>query len=56
MSLRQALDRSLGAHKLLAEGKDPGIEAKKAAIARSVAVSNTFEVMARNWFALQEER
>ena len=56
MSLRQARDRKLEARKLLAEGKDPGIEAKKAAIARSVAVSNTFEVMARNWFALQEER
>lgn len=56
MSLKQARDRKLEARKLLAEGKDPGIEAKKAAIARTVVASNTFELTARNWFALQQDR
>ena len=54
--MKQARDRKLEARKLLAEGKDPGIEAKKAAIARTVVASNTFELTARNWFALQQDR
>ncbi|ASJ92020.1 tyrosine-type recombinase/integrase [Porphyrobacter sp. CACIAM 03H1] len=56
LSLKEARDRKCDARKLLAEGRDPGLEAKKAAIARAMSASNTFEVVARNWFALQEDR
>ncbi len=56
LSLQEARERKLEARRLLADGKDPGIEAKKAAIARTLAKTNTFEIVARDWFALQEER
>ena len=56
VSLKEARVRKLHARKLLAEGRDPGIEAKKIAIGRSLATANTFEVVARNWFSVQEER
>lgn len=56
VSLKEAREKKLEARKLLAEGRDPGIEAKKAAIGRNLAAANTFEVVARNWFALQEDR
>lgn len=56
ITLKEARDRKLEARKLLGEGKDPGIEARKAAISRSLAAANTFEVIARNWFGLQEGR
>lgn len=54
--MKEARDRKVDARKLIAEGRDPGLEAKKAAIARAMSASNTFEVVARNWFALQEDR
>lgn len=56
LSLKEARERKCDARKLLAEGRDPGLEAKKAAIARAMSASNTFEVVARNWFVLQEDR
>jgi hypothetical protein len=56
VSLKEARDRKVEARKLLAEGRDPGLEAKKAAIARAMSASNTFEVVARSWFVLQEDR
>jgi len=56
VSLKEAREKKVEARKLLAEGRDPGIEAKKEAIGRSRAAANTFEVMARSWFALQEDR
>jgi integrase len=56
VSLKDAREKKLEARKLLAEGRDPGIEAKKAAITRNLAAANTFEVVARNWFSLQEDR
>lgn len=56
MSLKDARERKCEARKLLSEGRDPGIEAKKATLARTVAASNTFEVVARSWFAMQQDR
>lgn len=56
VSLKEAREKKVEARKLLGEGRDPGIEAKKEAIGRSRAAANTFEVMARSWFALQEDR
>lgn len=56
VSLKDARERKLKARKLLSEGRDPGIEAKKASIGRSMAAANTYEIVARNWFALQEDR
>ena len=56
VSLKDARERKLEARKFLAEGRDPGIEAKKAAIGRTLAAANTFEVIGRNWFGLQEDR
>jgi integrase len=56
ISLKEAREKKVEARKLLAEGRDPGIEAKKEAIGRSRAAANTFEVMARSWFSLQEDR
>ncbi|HMS19481.1 integrase arm-type DNA-binding domain-containing protein [uncultured Sphingorhabdus sp.] len=56
LSLRDARDRKAEARKLLREGRDPGIEAAKLRIERAVASANTFEALARGWFALQEGR
>ena len=56
VSLMQARERKRGAKKLLAEGRDPGIEAKKLAVQRAAANSNTFESLARVWFSVQEGR
>lgn len=56
LSLRDARDRKAEARKLLREGRDPGIEAAKLRMQRAVASANTFEALARSWFALQEGR
>lgn len=56
ISLKEARDLKAEARKLIASGRDPGIEAKKAAIGRRVASENTFECVARSWFQLQEDR
>lgn len=56
LGLREARDRKADARKLLREGRDPGIEAVKARVERAVASANTFEALARGWFALQEPR
>lgn len=56
VSLKVARERKTEARRLLVEGKDPALEAKKAAIERKLATSNTFEVVARNWFELQKDR
>ena len=47
VSLKAARDRKAEARRWLTEGKDPGLETKKAAIERKLATSNTFEVVAR---------
>ncbi|WP_088306723.1 Arm DNA-binding domain-containing protein [Novosphingobium sp. B 225] len=54
LGLREARDRKVDARKLLREGRDPGIEAVKARVERTVASANTFEALARGWYALQE--
>lgn len=56
LSLKEARDRKADARKLLGEGRDPGIEAKKVAFARSARAANTFETLARAWYAMQESR
>jgi hypothetical protein len=56
LGLREARDRKVDARKLLREGRDPGIEAVKARVERTVASANTFEALARGWYALQESR
>lgn len=40
----------------LRDGRDPGVEKKQAAAARTLASSNTFEACARDWFALNQPR
>ncbi|WP_298282769.1 integrase arm-type DNA-binding domain-containing protein [Novosphingobium sp.] len=56
VTLAQARDRKTEARKLLKEGRDPGLEAKKQALRNAAAAANTFEAMARVWFGLQEKR
>lgn len=56
VSLKEARERKCEARKLLEAGRDPGIEAKKQAVQRAAANSNTFESLARTWFAVQEGR
>jgi len=56
LGLREARDRKADARKLLREGRDPRIEAVKARVERAVASANTFEALARGWYALQEPR
>ena len=56
LGLREARDRKADARKLLREGRDPGIEAVKARGERAAASANTFEAMARGWYALQRDR
>jgi len=56
VSLKEARERKTEARKLLDEGRDPGIEAKKQAVQMATARANTFEVLARTWFAVQEGR
>jgi hypothetical protein len=41
VSLKEARDRKIEARKQLAEGRDPGLEAKKAAIARAMSAANS---------------
>lgn len=40
----------------LRDGRDPAVEKKQAAAARTLAASNTFEACAREWFALNKPR
>jgi len=56
VSLKEARERKCEARKLLGEGRDPGVEAKKQAVQRAAASANTFESLARTWFAVQEAR
>lgn len=56
IGLKEARDRKADARRLLADGRDPGVEAAKAKVDRAVAASNTFEMLARNWYDLQKDR
>jgi integrase len=51
VSLAQARDRQLDARRLLANGVDPGEHKKQVKRAARVAAANTFEAVAREWFA-----
>jgi hypothetical protein len=55
MGLREARDGKADARKLLCEGRDPRIEAVKVRTLRAVASANTFEALARGWYALQKD-
>lgn len=50
ISLKDARDRRIDARKLLANGVDPGEFRKNMAETKAEAASNTFEVIAREWF------
>jgi integrase len=53
MSLNDARDRQREAKAALATGRDPGIEKRRARTAAAVDAANTFELIAREWHALQ---
>jgi integrase len=46
VSLKEARDRRDAARKVIAEGKNPGAEKKRAAVAASISASNTFRAVA----------
>lgn len=50
VSLANARERHSEARKLLANGADPGLVKKAQKIARTEAVGNSFEAIAREWF------
>lgn len=52
--LKEAREKRDAARKLLAAGVDPGENRKAARAARALEQTNTFEVVAREWFAKQE--
>ena len=52
ISLKDARTRAMAATELLARGMDPSAE-RKAAKAKAVAASQTFEKVARDWYAKQ---
>lgn len=54
VSLKEARARCAAAHDLLAEGTDPGVKRKAEAAARKLAGANSFEAVARLWFAKQK--
>lgn len=56
VSLKDARDRRDGARKLLADGVDPSENRKAAKSARANQAANSFEVVAREWFAKYSTR
>jgi hypothetical protein len=50
VSLANARERHSEARKLLANGADPGLVKKAQKVARTEAVGNSFEAIAREWF------
>ena len=56
VSLKDARERRNAARTLLANGRDPGIEAQRAKVERTLAAANDFETVARAWFELQKGR
>lgn len=50
VSLSEARDKAHEARKMLANDIDPGIEKQNKKRARKLAASNTFEIIAREWF------
>ena len=56
VSLKDARERRNAARTLLANGRDPGIEAQRAKAERTLSAANDFETVARAWFELQKGR
>lgn len=56
VSLIRARELREAAKATLREGRDPGVEKKQAAAARTLATSNTFEACAREWHQLNKPR
>lgn len=56
VSLKEARDRRDGARKLLADGVDPSENRKAEKSARANQAANSFEVVAREWFAKYSTR
>ncbi|RDE04956.1 tyrosine-type recombinase/integrase [Sphingomonas aracearum] len=56
VTLKQARDICKADKQLLKEGKDPITEAKRAVLAQQVAAKDTFEDLAREWYAKQQPR
>ncbi|HEX8301358.1 tyrosine-type recombinase/integrase [Sphingomonas sp.] len=56
VSLIKARDERERAKAALREGRDPAVEKKQAAAARTLGSSNTFEACARAWFELNKPR
>ena len=54
VSLKDARKRLNEARNLLAEGKDPGAEKKRAAVAASISAGNTFKVVAEEFIDKQK--
>ncbi len=54
VSLKDARERRDDARKLLAEGKDPGAEKKRAAVAAVISAGNTFKVVAEEFICKRE--
>ncbi len=50
ISLKEARDKKLEARKLIAEGKDPTLEKKKQKVLAQENTTNTFEVVALEWY------
>ncbi|MBL9069904.1 MAG: integrase arm-type DNA-binding domain-containing protein [Sphingopyxis sp.] len=56
VSLSRARELREAAKATLREGRDPAVEKKQEAAARTLASSNTFEACARQWYALNRPR
>lgn len=56
VSLIKARELREAAKATLRDGRDPAVEKKQAAAARTLATSNTFEACAREWYTLNEPR
>lgn len=56
IGLKEARDLRDDDKRLLKEGKDPILEARRALLANRLASADTFEMIAREWYAKQEPR
>ena len=56
VTLKQARDICKADKQLLKEGKDPITEAKRAVLAHRLAAKDTFEILARDWYAKEQPR
>lgn len=56
VSLVEAREAREDTKRSLRDGRDPGVEKKRAAAARALSADNTFKACARSWYALNEPR